>query len=325
MTDEITGDFAPTGMALNGQANIIPGTVTGTPTPTHAWTQDITGATTQLNCLENSSGQCYPSAWTQALVGLIWGGTGVSCTGNGADAIHVWRDSNSPSTNYLTPSGCPTNAPFYYPDVLHDLSQRANPAVAEPTLVQQGNMKVTGVSYNASTHQTTISYSNSVSYSWGQQFVFSALAGANDSYLNCTSANQCPIWTAVSGGQQSSGITITDFAGGSSNYSDTESQSGCGGHSQPPCPTMGPNGQAPLNGFYSLPGGFAGLQYWQTEGLVLNVDYQGTGHHASGYNYIFQGKSYTAFNQFNPTLPCTIGGTLNGLLYAGAGYALPVE
>jgi hypothetical protein len=299
MTDQIAGDWGPTGQALNGQANVIAGTVTGSPVPGDAWTQDVTGATTQLNCLENSSGQCATTGWTQALVGLIFGT---------ADATHAWRDSSTGTSNYLTPSASPTNSPFYYPDVLHDLSQRANSQVAEPTLVQQGNMKVTQVAYNASTHQTTISYNNSVSYSWGQQFIFSGLAGADDTYLNCVSADQCPVWTAVAGGAQSTGITITDTAGGSTNYSDSESGS----------PIMTPNAQAPLNGFWELPnGGFGGLQYWQTQTLLLNVDYMATGHHASGYNYIYQGKYYTAFNQFNPSVPCVTTGVPGGPNYPG--------
>jgi hypothetical protein len=306
MTDQIAGDWGPTGQALNGQANVIAGTITGNPTPGDALTQDATGATTQLNCLQNASGQCAVSGWTQALVGLIYGT---------ADATHMWRDSNNGSSNYLAPSASPTNAPFYYPDVLHDLTQRSDPNIAEPTWVQQPNIKVSQVSYNASTHRTTISYSNSANYSWGQQFILAGLAGTHDSYLNCVSANQCPVWTVVAGGSPSTGITITDALGGSSDYADTE---------DPNAAIMTPNAQAPKNGYWELPnGGFGGLVQWNTPTLLLSTDYMATGHQSAGYVNTYQGKYYTAFNFYNPSTPCLYHGEPDGAPYPGPNTPCP--
>ena len=47
--------------------------------------------------------------------------------------------------NYFTPSAVPTNAPFFYPDVLHDATSLDNPQVMNFSMVQRPNMLVSGV------------------------------------------------------------------------------------------------------------------------------------------------------------------------------------
>jgi len=298
MTDQISGDWGPQGQALDQQAYLIPGTVSGTPGLDDAWTQDVTGAATQLWCLNNSSGACAASGWTQAYTGVIYGT---------ADATHVWRDTNGAS---WTPSAVPTNAPFYYPDVMHDSAQSPNNQLSKFSLVQQPDMNVTGVSYNASTHQSTITYSNGAQYSPGQQFNFFNLLGAHDSYMNCGDTDHCPVFTAValpngSGGYYPSGssgtITVTDTLGGGTNFTDTESQSGCGKN----CPTMTPYPQDTQ----SSAGGFGGTNYWQTQTLLVAADLMSTGHSSDGDHTTFQGKYYTAINQLAPWTPTTIANT----------------
>ena len=299
MTEQISGDWGPTGQVLNGQANLITGSVAGSPTAGDALTQDVTGATTQLTCLQNSSSQCVTTGWTKALTGLVYGT---------ADSSHVWRDSNNGSANYLTPSASPVNAPFIFPDVLHESSQMKNAQLANISMVQKPEMKVTSISYNATTHQTTVLYNNDTTYSPGQQFSFRGLAGGHDAYLDCASANQCPVVTAVAiantgdavcpgnGPYCPSGsngtITISDALGGGANYTDSES---------PASAALTPNSQMP-----GSTSGYSGENFWQTRTLIINPVLGDSGHHATGDHYVFKGKFYTAENQFNPSMPATI-------------------
>ena len=334
MTGLITGDWGPTGQAINGQANMITvASTTGTPTPDDIFIQDATGAETQLNCMEDVNGQCVSSGWqggftgwTQAFTGLIYPGA----SGAQADGTHIWRDCGTSGTacgttgasNYFTPSAAPANAPFYYPDVLHDGSQFDNPQIADFSMVQQPDMKVTGVCNQTGTqtcappagfpslsaHQTVISYANNATYSPGQQFVFLNLSGAHDGYLECSSAAQCPKWTVVAGGDggpSGGAIVITDTVG--TGYSDPESQTGCGNA----CPTMTPWGQ----GSYDRTG-YVGGNFWQSRTLVINSNIGATGHSARGYNTNYQGKNYQAYNFFNTSTPATNDGTPAGARYA---------
>lgn len=303
MTDQISGDWGTNGQALNGQAYEIPvsGSISGTLTPGDALKQLGTGAEAQITCAEDSTTACNTSNVTQVEVGLIYT-NGVAANGTG-----VWQDCGTngtacSSSNEFTPAGAPVPATFYYPDVLHDASQQSNAAVQKVTVVQQPNMKVTQIAYNASTHQTTITYNNSASYSWAQQFNFANLLGTDDQYLNCGTL-VCPILTAIAGGQSGT-ITVTDTLGGPSNYTDTESQSGCGTE----CPMMYPNSQGGRNGF-------VGVNYWITSGLVLHPALAASGHASLGYNYDYQGKYYTAFNIQNPSTPATVDGTPSGATY----------
>lgn len=319
MTDTITGDWGPGSpgptTVTDQQAFDIPGTLSTSPAPLPGdiWTQDTTGATTQLICSSAATtGTCPQLNGANAFIGVIYGGNAVSCTNSGADATHTWRDTNSGT---LTPSGCPVNAPFIYPDVLHDGSQFPNSQLMSFSLVQQPFLRPSLVSYNATTHLTTVAYSGGT-YSPGQQFIFFNLGGANDTYLNCslTNANSCPVWTAVivpntgntvcpgngpycpsgSGGT----ITISDTQGGPSNYSNSESQTGCGKL----CPVMEPNPQDQNLGS----GGFGGQNYWHTQSLTVAADLRATGHSATGDHTVFQGKFYTAINAFSPWTPATI-------------------
>lgn len=327
MTEQVTGDYGPTGLMTNGTASIINGTITigSSPfTPGDGLVQVGTGASTQLLCQSGVTQSCPEVTGTGILTGVIWG------TPNSSG---VWQDcgNNYPTTTcdpttFITPQGgnfLPIQAPFYYPDVMHDLSQSSDANLSKPSWVQQSNIYPVTVAYNHTLHQTTISTSSGGNYSWTQQFIFSGLAGANDGYLNCTGPNTCPVWTLVSGGNTSTGYTITDTQGGSVDYSNTENAS-C----QPSfknCPTtMFPNGQAPQSGWWGLPsGGYAGSLAWQLTGLTMNADYQATGHSAAGFNTIYQGKKYSAYSLYNPIIPCVTTGTPGGPLYTGPNAQCP--
>jgi hypothetical protein len=308
MTEQVSGDWGPTGQVLDQQAYLIPGTTTGSPTPNDVWTQDNSGATTQLFCMRNSSNACATSSWTQAYTGFIYGT---------ADGSSTWRDSNGA---FLVPSGAPTNAPFFYPDVLHDGAGFPNNQLLSYSLVQQPFIKPNQVIYDHVAHQTTIAYTGGT-YSPGQQFIFFNMGGANDSYLNCINPNSCPVFTAVAipntgnavcpgngsycpSGSQGS-ITITDNLGGGSNYTNSESQANCGQS----CPTMQPSPQDQNLGS----GGFGGQNYWQTQTLTTAADLRSTGHSAGGDHTVCQGKLYTCINALTPWLPATVanGGSSN--------------
>jgi len=316
MSDQIAGDWGPTGQLLHGQARMIPiSSATGTPTPYDIFIQDVTGAETQLNCMQDTNGQCVSSGWqggfggwTKAFTGLIY--TNV----NAADSSHPWRDcgvdgthcATTGASNYFTPSAVPAYAPFYYPDVLHDATSLDNPQLTNFSMVQQPDMKVTQIAYNHATHQTTVTYTNNATYSPGQQFIFFGLAAPDlkDAYLNCGSAAQCPVWTAVAGGDGSptgGTLTIADNVGGTSDFTDTE---------DPAAATMNPWGQGSF-----VRTGYVGGNFWQTRTLVVNPNLGATGHSARGYNYNYQGKYYQAYNMFNPSTPATEDGSPGGLIY----------
>lgn len=333
-TDQVAGDWGPTGQVMNGQANLIPvSSATGTPTPDDIFIQDFTGAEVQLNCMEDANGQCVSagwaggfSGWTQAFTGLVYRGA----SGQAPDATHPWRDCGVSGTscgtmgaaNYFTPSLVPGNAPFYFPDVLHDSTSLDNPQVMNFSMVQQPNMKVSAVCNQAgsqtctppsgfptlSAHQTVISYTNNATYSPGQQFVILNLTGVHDGYLECTGAAQCPKWTVVAGGDggvSGGSVVITDTVG--AGYSDSESQTGCGTS----CATMTPWGQ----GSYDRTG-YVGGNFWQPRTLIVNSNIGASGHSARGYNYNYQGKNYQSYSFFNTSTPATDDGTPGGALYA---------
>ena len=336
MTDTISGDWGPGSpgptQVVDQQTFDIPGTLSTSPAPVlgDVWTQGTTGAKTQLICTSAATaGSCAQLTGNGAYVGLIWGGSASSCTNSGADATHVWTDTNGGT---LTPSGCPVNAPFLYPDVMHDMTQSPNNALATFSLVQTADMHVSNVAYNATTHQTTVLFNNNTVYSPGQQFNFNTLTGAHDAYLNCTSAAHCPVLTAVAipntgnaicpgngpycaSGSQGT-ITVTDTFGGGSNYSDAETAATA---------RMTPHPQDEN----SANGGFGGLNFWQPRTLLVAADLRATGHKAAGDHTVYQGKFYTVINQATPWTPvtvahvagpaaCNVAGSPCGDAYTGA-------
>ena len=328
MTDMLTGDWGPGSPGptpiLDQQANNIPGTITGTLTAGDAFKQLTTGALTQLICLQDSTNYCTPSGWTQMFTGVVYGTP---------DSSHAWQDcgNNYPTTscsgsNYFTPSAVPTNAPFYYPDVLHDMAQSPNNALASFSMVQNGggNMKVAdsgscpgsgcAISYTAATQQAVILYSSSSVFSPGQQFHFSGLRGAHASHYNCVDIQHCPTFTAIAipntnntvcpgngpycpSGSQGT-ITISDPTGGGADFTDSENQTGCGTG----CPLMYPRPQDENN----TNGAFGGTNFYQLGTLLVAADLMATGHHAAGDHTFFQGKFYDVINEFFPWTPATI-------------------
>lgn len=339
ITDLISGDWGPTGQAVNGQANIVTiSSFTGSPAPGDVLIQDTTLAGTTLTCEQNSSGLCTPTSanWTQFQTGLIYGTAD-------SNSAHKWRDcgvsgtscGSTGTTNFFTPSAAPVNAPFIFPDVTHDMGQKADDLVSSPSMVQQNAMQCSNVSYSHTTLQTTCTFSTKTQFSPGQQFVFTGLVGANDQYLNCVSANVCPIMTLAAGGANPTGCalplcgiaivtdTINPVPG--SDYSDAENGTNCGGKGQPPCSLLGSWGQDGIGGVHA---GFAGNNFWQNRTLILNPDLGATGHSASGFAFDYQGKQYTALNDLNPTAPATSTGQPDGsscfLSPFPCGYASPL-
>lgn len=352
MTDKLVGDWGtgspgPT-QIIDSQANDILGAVTGTLTPGDAFKQLTTGALTQLVCMQDATHTCQPSGWTQMYTGVVYGSP---------DNSHAWQDcgNNYPTTtcsgsNFFTPSAVPTNAPFLYPDVLHDMTQAPNSGLASFSMVQVTPSTMTladtggppfAITYTAATQLTTVLYSNynagkGAVYSPGQQFNFSGLRGAHAAHFNCTSANQCPIFTAVAIKNTGSNctpftstycpsgsngtITISDPTGGGSDFTDSENQSGCGGS----CPGMYPHPQDEN----LTAGGFGGTNFYQVGTLLVAADLMATGHHAAGCCHFFQGKFYTTINEAAPwtlaTVPhvagpaaCNLSGSPCGDLYVG--------
>ena len=291
-TDVVSGDYGPTGAAVNGQANIIAGTINGTfaaPSfggPGETLTQSSTGAVTELTCTWNGS-NCATSSLTGVRAGVIYGN---------ADGTHVWTGQTSGAT--ITPTAMPVNPAFYFPALAHDAYGGANSAVAEVVGVEASNGKITAISNNAGTHLTTITSIGSGTYNAGQQILLFNLADANDGYLNCVNANQCPIWTVTS--QTSSGVTVISDAVGTG-YSYTEST--CSGQS---CPTFSPNGPS-LNGGYGF---FNEPWFWQIGTLIVDpcISPSCQGHSAEGYVNSYRGNYYTAHTMLNPSLPCTVSG-----------------
>lgn len=314
ITDQISGDWGPTGQAVNGQANIITiSGFTGSPTPADILIQDSTGAGTQLTCEQNSSGGCTNTSanWTQFQAGLIYGTPD-------SNSAHKWRDCGTDGTkcattgaaNFFSPSSTPVNAPFIFPDVTHDMGQKADDLISSPSLVQQPAMQCSNVSYNHTTHQTTCTFANKTQLSPGQQFVFTGLAGAHDQYLNCVSANVCTIFTLVAGGANPNGCTLPLCGTGivsdtvnpipGSDYSDAEN---------PANASLGSWGQDGIGGIHA---GITGNNFWQSRTLILNPDLGAAGHSASGFGFDYQGKQYVALNDSNPAAPATSTGQPDG-------------
>lgn len=325
MTDKITGDWGPGSpgptQIVDQQANDIPGTLTGTLTPGDAFKQVTTGALTQMTCMQDASNTCQPSGWTQMYAGVVYGSP---------DNHNAWQDcgNNYPTTscsgsNFWTPSAVPTSAPFYYPDVLHDMTQSPSPSYASFSMVQQPNMQIAdnggppfAITYTAATQTAVILYGNSAIYSPGQQFNFSGLRGAHASHYNCASANACPLFTAIAipntgnavcpgnGSYCPSGsngtITISDPTGGGADFTDSENQSGCTPAST--CPAMFPHPQDENQ----ANGGFGGTNFYQLGTLQVAADLMATGHHAAGCCHFFQGKFYTVISEAQAWTPATI-------------------
>ena len=333
-TDQITGDWGPSGQAMDGQHNYILGTLSGTPAVGAMLTQATTGATAQFFCAGNlmtnqtaPSGYSYnqyvcggasPNSWK---VGLIYGT---------ADATHAWSD----GTNTLTPPApngfAPTNVPFYYPAEIHDANQTANPSYAWIGLAASPNAYVTEVQgATPVAGQTTITFSKAIN-GWpvDRQVVFYNLTGGNgnsggadgkDSYLNCPGLNQwCPAFNIVSGTSgngTTNTIVIQDTANPNGAYDDHETQaSNCA--SQNTCQLMAPNGIGFIAPGYSF---FSDPNYWYDDptqpaslsGLAINTcnsTPECQGHSAIGYTGGGNATQYTWHSFANPSLPCTVTG-----------------
>jgi hypothetical protein len=345
-TDTIVGDWGPGApgptQPVIGQETYITGTISGTfcgnyggscPAANETMTQASTGAWSQLNCTGNlvtvngssQQFQCAPVTTSgSVLMGVVYNNPS---TGTPPDSTHEWCGGTSGACITPSPSMLPTNPPFYFPDVLHDQSQTPNPQVTSISWVQQGNANITNVAYNASTHQTTITTSGkapiysatSAGVVGAQQLQFYNLGGANDQYLNCTSLNNCPVWTV---GVSSSGdtIVIADTQGGASNYNDPETTD-CNSHGVPVyCPLFAPEGQGTNGGNASMNYGFqSNPNYWNPQTIVINTctSPECQGHAAGGYINDYRAKQYTAFNITNPSVPCTTSGLPGGPVYGG--------
>ena len=315
-TGQITGDWGPTGQAIDGQANnITTSSINGTITHDDILIQDSTGAEAQFDCFADSTGQCVPGA-TIANVGLIYRGS----SNTAPDSSHVWRDcgaapttlANCSSVNYFTPSAVPVSASFYYPDVMHDGTALDDPALSNFSMVQGSNGQeiwVYQVAYNHTTHQTTISFNNAFNASPGQVFTAWNFTGTHDAYLKCVSAANCPHWTVVSGGDSSIGyLVVTDTQGGSSDYTDTETPASKTNQNGAMLQPWGQGGYDRM--------GYVGGNFWQNQTLIINSNIGATGHSARGYKNNYQGKNYQAYNYYNPSTPATDDGTVSGALYA---------
>jgi hypothetical protein len=345
-TNTIVGDWGPGSpgptQPVIGQQYYVNGTISGTfALNGEELTQKNTGATTQLQCtgsiqsvgITGSSDTqfvCSTSSPNAVLIGMIYTAT--------ADASDEWCAAAPPNGSgaCITPAGgnfAPIHPPFYFPDVLHDQSQTPNAQVTSISWVQQGNAKISNVAYNASSHQTTITFpsagapiysATSTGFSIGaQQLQFYNLAGANDQYLNCTSQNQCPVWNIVTGTTKSGStatIVISDTQGGGSNYSDAESQSGCSASGPTYCPLFAPEGQGTNGGNATVGYGFqSNPNYWQTQTLIINTCTAPgcQGHAAGGYINDYRAKQYSVYNILNPSTPCTTTGLPGGSPYQG--------
>lgn len=324
MTDKLTGDWGPGSpgptQIVDQQANDIPGTATGTLVAGDAFVQYHSGspiASTILFCMQDSTNTCQSSGWTQMYTGVVYGSPTSSSSDHWEDCGNNYPTTSCSGSNYWAPSGAPANAPFYYPDVLHDMTQSPSPGLASFSMVQQPNMKIAdaggppyAITYTAATHTAVVLYGNSSEHSPGQQFNFSGLRGAHAAHYNCSYAtNYCPIFTALSlpngaGGYNPSGyngtITISDPNGGGADFTDSENQSGC----TPPstCPTMYPHPQNEQ----TTAGAFGGTNFYQPGTLLVAADLIQTGHHAAGCCYFFQGKHYTTISEAAPWTPATI-------------------
>jgi len=336
-TNTIVGDWGPGApgptQPVIGQETYITGTVSGTfcgnyggpcPAANETMTQASTGAWSQLNCTGNlvtvngssQQFQCAPVTTSgSVLMGAVYNNPS---TGTPPDSTHEWCGGTSGACITPSPSMLPTNPPFYFPDVLHDQSQTPNPQVTSISWLQQGNANLTNVAYNASTHQTTITTS-------GKAPIYSAtsagVVGAQQLqfYLNCTSLNDCPVWTAA---VSSSGdtIVIADTQGGASNYNDSETTD-CNSHGVPVyCPLFAPEGQGTNGGNANMNYGFqSNPNYWNPQTIVINTctSPECQGHAAGGYINDYRAKLYTAFNITNPSVPCTTSGLPGGQVYGG--------
>jgi hypothetical protein len=300
MTDQVTGDYSPTGQALNGMANVITGSVTSTQQFSttagglngELLVQNGSHATTQLYCTQNvTSGLCVTSGINQIRTGVIFGTP---------DSTDDWVGQTSGA--HFTPSGsspAPTNPPFQYYDVVHDTHQTNSAAIEATSLVQQPDGLISQVQGNTPvTGQTTLTLSNKSVVNIGQQVLIYGLTNTQDMYLNCSAATQpysCPAWTIVTQTTAIGSSYVVVINDPSSSTYGPLSESG----------TMAFNGQIINSGVGEYIGSL-----WQVQGLTINscpsIDCEG--HAADGTVNTYRAKHYTAFTFTNPSLPCTTTG-----------------
>ena len=329
-TNQITDDNCstqyPCGQVLDGQKNYITGTMTGTPTmpvspggtggtPGALLTQDVTGATTEYKCtgtlLTNQSPPsgayrfnqfaCGVGSATAWEVGVIYGTP---------DGTHTWRDG---SGNSIAPSALPQPVPFYYPLPQHDANQNDNAAYASVAqtcggngrvLSEQGGVPSAGYTTITVTKSGSDSSPGSLTENQDEQKRFYNLTGSA-AYLNCTDANQCPVWTITQGGVHVSTFVIADSIGGS--YTNNETTASCS-MSNPtnPCPLYTANGTG-YNANYSV---VSTPNYWHIPSLVNSTcsSYGCEGHAAHGSIGDARGTQYWWYNVGQPSTPCLVSG-----------------
>ncbi|MGA9529296.1 MAG: hypothetical protein WBS24_14370 [Terriglobales bacterium] len=308
-TDLVTGDWGATGQLVDGQHSYIAGTLTGTPSFGATLTQSGTGATTQYFCsaqiesVTQASGStaqrlaCGPSGATGWEAGLIYG------TANGTGQ---WSDG---SGHTLAPSAGPMNAPFYYPNPLHDSSQTPNVLNADVSPVQTAVATVASVQIGAPAGgEDTITLAGTTHYAPDMQVVFYGLTAGGDTHLNCTNPtgsggsavpdpDSCPVWTvvqgcAIYGGCTSFVIADAGAAGGATN-------------------TEGTANLRPYGVGYD--GGYSFMNTpddWIIASTTINpyLSLQLQGHGAEGQNGEAMGNNYTWAFYSNPSTPCAVSG-----------------
>jgi len=319
-SDRIAGDDCtdyPCGQASDGQRNYIVGTMTGTPTqPTASssgglLTQDVSGAVAEYKCTGILTTNDSPPSGAYTYNQFVCGAPSATAWEVGVvygtpDATHAWRDG---SGNSIVPSASPQPAPFYFPMPLHGVSQTDNPMYASLGQESTPNSRVLSEVSNGTTTTITVAVSGSnssdgsVVVDQDQQLVFYNLTGSA-SYLNCTSANSCPVWTVQTGVKNGSSFSIAD---GHSGYTNSETTSACS--------MTAPSGQCPLyavngEGYNSGYSNFGAPDYWQIPTLIQNSCNQVNcqGHAASGETGSGRATYYFWFDYANPSLPCTVSG-----------------
>ena len=310
-TDLVGGDWGASGQLTDGQHNYIAGTISGTPSFGAALTQAGTGATTQYFCsaqiqsVTQQSGStaqklvCGPAGATGWKAGLIYGT---------ANATGPWSDGLG---HTLTPSATPANAPFYYPNPLHDSSQTPNILYADISPVQRAPVTVASVEIGVpASGEDTINLAASTHYAPDQEVVFYGLTAAGDTHLNCATPagsggnavpnpDACPVWTVITGVPYTGGTSIV--------IADASATGGAATNSEGTA-SMRPYGSG-YNGGYS----FMNIpDDWVIATTTINplLSLQLQGHGAEGEIGEARGAAYTWAFYANPSTPCAVNGPL---------------
>ncbi len=329
-TDVVSGDWGAAGQLADGQHNYIPGTISGTAAFGATLTQSGAGATTQYFCsaqiesVTQQSGStaqqlvCGPSGATGWKTGLIFGA---------ANATGPWSDG---AGHTLTPSAMPANAPFYYPNSLHDSGQTPNILYADVAPVQWALVTVASVAIGTpASGEDTITFAGTTHYAPDMQVVFYGLTAAGDTHLNCAAPSgsgsnavpnpdACPVWTVISGVPYTGGtsIVIADASATGGAATNTEGTA-----------AMRPYGSG-YNGGYS----FMNIpDNWIVATTTINpyLSLQLQGHGTQAQTGEAKGNNYTWASYTNPSTPCAVNGPLtpcpNADVYSLLPNALPED